>query len=135
MMQITSFKISRKFRNISERKYFYFWFSSIDVLPKNENDKCFQYEITVELNYREIEAHPERVSNIKHFINKYNWKGINYPSKIDDWETFEKKIWQLLLTFCILQGCSYNLGHNILRVLDTLPNFLFTTSETKRDCL
>ena len=24
------------------------------------------------------------------FINKYNWKGINYPSKIDDWKTFKK---------------------------------------------
>ena len=33
---------------------------------------------------------PERVSNIKWFINKYNWKGVNYPLKIDDWKTFEK---------------------------------------------
>ena len=31
----------------------------------------------------------QRVSNIKAFINKYNWKGINYPSKINDWKTFE----------------------------------------------
>ena len=34
--------------------------------------------------------HPEKVSNIKPLVNKYNWKGINYPSKIDDWKTFEK---------------------------------------------
>ena len=27
---------------------------------------------------------------MKVFINKYNWKGINYPSKIDDLKTFEK---------------------------------------------
>ena len=27
---------------------------------------------------------------MKPFINKYNWKGINYPSKIDDWKTLEK---------------------------------------------
>ena len=26
-----------------------------------------------------------------------------------------------------------NHGQNILRLFDTLPNFLFTTSETKRD--
>ena len=26
-----------------------------------------------------------------------------------------------------------NHGHNILRALDTLPNFLYTTSEAKRD--
>ena len=37
------------------------------------------------LNYGEIESHPERGSNIKPFINKYKWKGINHPSKIDNW--------------------------------------------------
>ena len=31
-----------------------------------------------------------RVTNIKAFINKCNWKGINYPSKIDDWKMLEK---------------------------------------------
>ena len=40
--------------------------------------------MTVALNYGEIESNPERVSNIKTFINKYNKKGKNYPSKIDD---------------------------------------------------
>ena len=30
------------------------------------------------------------MKNIKASLNKYNWKGINYPSKIDDWKTFEK---------------------------------------------
>ena len=33
---------------------------------------------------------PQRVSNIKPFINKYNWDGIKYPSKIDECKTFEK---------------------------------------------
>ena len=41
-------------------------------------------------NYEEIKWNPERVSNIKPFISKYNWKGINCPSKIGDWKTFEK---------------------------------------------
>ena len=31
-----------------------------------------------------------RKSYIKPFINKYNWKGINYPAKIDYWKTFDK---------------------------------------------
>ena len=60
------------------------------INPKNEDDKCFQYAVTITLSYGEIEPHPERVSNIKSLINKYNWKGINYPSKTDDWKTFEK---------------------------------------------
>ena len=36
------------------------------------------------------ESHPERISNIKPFISKYNQDGINYPPKLDDWKTFEK---------------------------------------------
>ena len=58
--------------------------------PKNKDDKSFQYAVTVAVNYGEIESHPERVSNIKPFINKYKWRGINYPSKMDDWKMFEK---------------------------------------------
>ena len=37
-----------------------------------------------------MESHPERVSNIRPFISKYDWDKIKYPSKIDDWKTLEK---------------------------------------------
>ena len=40
------------------------------INPQHEDDKCFQYASTVALNYKEIESHPERVSNIEPFINK-----------------------------------------------------------------
>ena len=60
------------------------------INPKNTDNKSFQYAATVALNYEETESHQERVSNIKPFINRYNWKGINYSSKIDDWKLFEK---------------------------------------------
>ena len=60
------------------------------INPKNTDDKCFQYTVTVALNYREIKWNPETVLNIKPFINKYNWKGINCLTRIDDWKTFEK---------------------------------------------
>ena len=75
---------------------------------KNKDDKCFQYAVTVALNYGEINRNLERVSNIKPFMNKYNWKGINYPSKIDDWKTFEKNNpREILLIFCILKKKKY----------------------------
>ena len=35
-----------------------------NINKKNTDDKCFQYVVTVALNYEEIESHPERVSNI-----------------------------------------------------------------------
>ena len=46
---------------------------------KNKDNKHFQYAVTVALNYRETESHAEIVSNVKPFINKYKWKGLNYP--------------------------------------------------------
>ena len=60
------------------------------INPKCKDDKFFQYPITVALNYGETVSNPERVSNIKPYINKYKWKWINYPSKTDDWKTSEK---------------------------------------------
>ena len=57
---------------------------------KKNDDKCFQYAITVALNHQKIENHPERISNIKHFINQYNWKGINFPARKKDWRKFEQ---------------------------------------------
>ena len=39
------------------------------INPKNNNDYCFQYAITVALNHQNIDNHPERISNIEPFIN------------------------------------------------------------------
>ena len=58
--------------------------------PKNNDDKCFQYAITVALNHQKIENHPEIISYIKHFINQCNWKGINFPAGIKDWKKFDQ---------------------------------------------
>ena len=35
------------------------------INPKNKDNKCFQYFITVALNHQNIESHSERISNIK----------------------------------------------------------------------
>ena len=63
----------------------------------------FLIRSNVALSYEENKWNPEIVSNIIPFINKYNWEGINYPSKIGDWKSFKKVIQQLLLIFCILK--------------------------------
>ena len=61
------------------------------INPKNKDDKCFQYSITVALNHQNIENHPERISNNKPFIDQYNWEDIEFATGIKDWERFEKK--------------------------------------------
>ena len=60
------------------------------INPKNKDNKCFQYSITVALNHQNIESHPERISNIKPFVDQYNCKGINFPAGIKDWKKFER---------------------------------------------
>ena len=58
------------------------------INPKN-NDECFQYALTVALNYEQIKNHPERISNIKLFVDKYNLKEIIFLSHKKDWKKFE----------------------------------------------
>ena len=60
------------------------------INPKNNDDKCFRYGLTVALDYDKIENHPERISNIEPFIDKYNWKDIYFPSRVKDWKNFEQ---------------------------------------------
>ena len=50
--------------------------------PKNNDDKCFQYALTIALNYQNIKKVPPRTSKITTFIDQYNWKEI-------DWKNFE----------------------------------------------
>ena len=58
------------------------------INPKNKDNKCFQYSITVALNHQKIESHPERISNIRPHIDQYNWEGIEFPAGIKDWKKF-----------------------------------------------
>ena len=59
------------------------------INPKNNDYKCFQYAITLALNLNKINNHLERISKIKHFIEEYNWKNIDFPSTSKDWKKCE----------------------------------------------
>ena len=54
------------------------------INPKNNDDKCFQYALTVALNYQNIKKGPQRMPKIKPFIDQYNWKEIDFPSHSKD---------------------------------------------------
>ena len=54
------------------------------INPKNNDYKCFQYAITLALNYDKIDRNPQRISKIKPFIENYNWKDIDFPSTRKD---------------------------------------------------
>ena len=37
-----------------------------------------------------IGKNPQRISKIKHFIDQYNWKEIDFPSHSKNWKKFER---------------------------------------------
>ena len=57
--------------------------------PINNDDKCFQYAVTLALNLDKIRKNPQRISKIKPFIDQYNWKDIDFPSTSKDWRKLE----------------------------------------------
>ena len=59
------------------------------INPRNNDDDCFQYSLTVALNHKQIKSNPEMLSKIKPFIDQYNWKEIRFPSHSKDWKKFE----------------------------------------------
>ena len=59
------------------------------INPQNKkDDRCFQYAVTVALNYEQIGDYPEKIPKIKPFIGKYDWKEVDFPSQGKDWKKF-----------------------------------------------
>ena len=59
------------------------------INPKNKDNKCFQYAVTLALHLDNIDNHRERISKIRPFIDKYDWKDIEFPPTSKDWRKFE----------------------------------------------
>ena len=59
------------------------------INPKNNDDKCFQYAVTLALNLNRVDNHPERISKIKPFIDQHNWKDIDFPAMGKDRKEIE----------------------------------------------
>ena len=50
----------------------------------------FSIRYNIRLKLCRKKKDPKRITKIKTFINKYNWKGIIFPSENDDWKKIEK---------------------------------------------
>ena len=57
--------------------------------PKNNDNSCFQYALTVTLNYQNIKEDLQRILKIKPFINQYNWKEVDFQKEQKGWKKFE----------------------------------------------
>ena len=79
--------ISRGGSYIDSPKWLKVHISTIN--QKSNDQKCFQYAVTLALNLDKINVHPERIFKIKPFIEEYNWKDIDFPSTSKNWKKFE----------------------------------------------
>ena len=60
------------------------------INSKSNDNNCFQYALSVALNYQNIKKNLQRISKIKSFINQYDWKETDFPSQPSkDWKKFE----------------------------------------------
>ena len=42
------------------------------------------------LDYQRSKKEPQKISELKPYINQYNWKGLKSPSDKEDWKKFEQ---------------------------------------------
>ena len=75
-------------KNLSELYSLGWLKSKKESIINGDND--FQNALNDGLNYQNIEPHPERISKLKSYINKYNWEELEFPAGPKDWKMFEQ---------------------------------------------
>ena len=65
--------------------------------PKSNDNKSFQYSITLSLYYKEIDNNFNRITKIKPYINNFNWNNINFPPAKQDYKNFEINNFEIAL--------------------------------------
>ena len=59
------------------------------INPQNDDEECFKWTVITALEWTEIKSHPERVSNLRKFVDNYDWSGLRFPVSIKDIREFE----------------------------------------------
>ena len=75
-------------KNLSELNSLGWLMGKKEAIINGDND--FQNALDDALNYQTIEKHPQWISKLKPYINKYNWKEIKCPAEPEEWKKFER---------------------------------------------
>ena len=109
------------------------------INPKNDDHKCFQYAVTLALDYDKIDKNPQRISKIRPFIDQYNWKDIDFPATSKDWKKFEQNNELIALNILYVPHntkkihIAYKSRHNLTREKQVI--LLMITDGKKWHCL
>ena len=75
-------------KNLSELYSLGWLRSKKEAIINGDNE--FQNALDDALNYQNIEKHPQRISKLKAYVNKYNWERIEFPAGPKDWKKIER---------------------------------------------
>ena len=59
------------------------------INPQNNDKECFKWAVIAALQWTDIKSHPERLSNLRNFVDNYDWSGLEFPVSIKDIGVFE----------------------------------------------
>ena len=60
------------------------------INPKNKDEKCLKWAVIASLHHEEIEKDPQCMSKLQPFVERYNWKGLEFPVALKEIGKFEK---------------------------------------------
>ena len=75
-------------KNLSELYYLGWLRGKKEAIINNDNS--FQNALDDALSYQTIEKNLLRISELKPYINKYNWEGIEFAAGIKEWIKSER---------------------------------------------
>ena len=71
-----------------------------EIIISGDND--FQNALNDALNYQNIETHPERISKLKPYINRYNWEEIDFRAGPKEWKKFGRNNKKIALNILLI---------------------------------
>ena len=84
------------------------WKKKATMISINKNDnKLFQYAVTVMSNHEEIKKRFPKNDKIKPFMNEYNQRGINVAPEKGDWKKIENNIRTIALNVMCAKNKKY----------------------------
>ena len=60
------------------------------INPKNKDQECFKWTVMAALHHKDVDVHPERVTKLQLFAERYIWEGLEFPMALNKIGKFEK---------------------------------------------
>ena len=71
------------------------------IITNNKDEECFKWAVIAAENVAMKD--PQRLSNLRKFINNYDWSGLEFPVSIKDISMFEIKN-NILINVLVVEG-------------------------------